>query len=214
MAQNNAINNKTTQLTIDPGAYGDSFVQFAINTTDEFRMGVDDDASDAFVISQGGALGSSNTYVITADGEVTQPLNPAFFGYLATDELNVTGNSTFHTVGTTTAFTEVFDQGSDFNTNGTFTAPITGRYYLSAVLSLLTPSGGGKQVLLRISTSNRTYNLCAWPMLDRVTTFYGNNQALGITIDCVADMDAADTATIVVLADGGAKTCDVDGSGS
>ena len=42
MAKINAINNQSAELTIDPGASGDSFIQFDINTTGEFRVGVDD----------------------------------------------------------------------------------------------------------------------------------------------------------------------------
>ncbi len=40
MAQNNALNKKSQELTVDPGASGDSFVQFDINATGEFRIGV------------------------------------------------------------------------------------------------------------------------------------------------------------------------------
>ena len=57
MAKNNAINNRLTDFTIDPGATGDSYVQFAINGTDEWRLGVDDDADDAYKLAQGSALG-------------------------------------------------------------------------------------------------------------------------------------------------------------
>ena len=42
MATKNSLNNKSQELTIDPGASGDSFLQFNINTTGEFRIGVDD----------------------------------------------------------------------------------------------------------------------------------------------------------------------------
>ena len=123
MATNNAINNTSNPLassavTIDPGASGDSYVQFNINTTGEFRIGVDDNDGDAFVVSQGSALGTNNTYRIDAStGIVTLPLQPAFVAKLNTEN-NVTGDGTVHTFGTTTATTEVLDTGSDYNTNG------------------------------------------------------------------------------------------------
>lgn len=47
MATKNSIGNKSQDLTLDPGASGDSFVQFDINGTGKFRVGVDDNAADS-----------------------------------------------------------------------------------------------------------------------------------------------------------------------
>ncbi|MDC7243658.1 MAG: hypothetical protein PQJ44_06955 [Sphaerochaetaceae bacterium] len=97
-----------TSATIDPGASGDSFVQFDINTTGEFRVGVDDDG-DAFKISQGSALGTNDTFIMSAAGERTMALQPAFLAYLGTTDSNVTGDATVFTLGSGNALTEVFD---------------------------------------------------------------------------------------------------------
>ena len=78
MATKNSIDNAVQDLTIDPGATGDSFIQFDINATGEFRIGVDDASGDAFVIAQGSALGTNDTFVMTAAGERTMPLQSAF----------------------------------------------------------------------------------------------------------------------------------------
>ena len=210
MAQNNAIGNKSSQLTIDPGASGDSYVQFDINTTNEWRLGVDDDASDAFKLSQGGTLGSNDSLVITAAGEVTRPLNPAFLGYVGSQDANVTGDGTQYTIGTNVAYTEVFDQNSDFNTNGTFTAPVTGQYLLCAQIRLGTPSGGGDNYSSNIFTSNRTHFAQNFPMQDRLANFYGSTTSLSASACCLADMDAADTAVLRITAFAGAKTSDIN----
>lgn len=211
MATKNAINNQTPELTVDPGASGDSFVQFDINATGEFRIGVDD-TDDSFRVAQGSALGTSDTMVVTANGEVTLPLNSAFLGYIGSNDNNQTGDGTAYTIGTSVAFTEVFDQNADFNTNGTFTAPVTGRYYLSGLVRLGTPSGGGEEAYITIVTSNRTYFGVTLPLQDRVTGFYGASTSVGFSLNILADMDASDTAVMKITASTGAKTCDVLGS--
>ena len=63
MAKINSINNKSSELTIDPGSSGDSFIQLDINSTSKFIIGVDDDDSDKFKISAGGALGTGDSLV-------------------------------------------------------------------------------------------------------------------------------------------------------
>ena len=202
MGKINAINNKSAELTIDPGASGDSFLQFDINGTGEFRIGVDDDDSDKFKISQGSALGTNDTFIMTAAGERTMPLQSAFLAYNTIGDANVTGDGTVFTLGSANALSEVFDQNSDFNTNGTFTAPVTGKYRLCSSVQL----GGiaaGHDGEFRIATSNGTYLI-------------GKNDCdvVGTTVEYTGstflDMDASDTATVEIDVSGGAKTVDVD----
>lgn len=212
MAQINRLSNRSSQLTIDPGASGDSYVQFDISTTNKFRVGVDDDASDAFKVAIGNALGSSDALVISAAGEVNKPLTSAFLGYIGSDDSNRTGDGTLYTIGTNVAFTEVFDQNSDFNTNGTFTAPVTGRYYLSCAVRLATPSGGGTYGEVSLVTSNRTYTSQMFPLQDRVAGFVDGSTSISFNFAVTADMDASDTCTFAVLAGGGSATCDILGS--
>ena len=201
MATNNALNNKSQELTIDPGASGDSFVQFGINTTGEFRIGVDD-TDDSFRISQGSALGTSDTFVMTDAGERTMPLQPALLTYIPSSILNVTGDSTKYTIIWST---EIFDQNSDFNTGtGTFTSSVTGRFrielgtWFQGILSSHTSSS------IEIVTSNRTY--------------YGGTINVGIAStggayqlvqSVLADMDAADTFTTTITVSNGTKVIDV-----
>jgi len=82
-----------------------------------------------------------NDYIkIESTGEITYPLQPAFFSYLAADKSNVTGNGTVYTIPFDT---ESFDRNSDFNTGtGVFVAPVTGIYHLSA--SVRFKSGSNK----------------------------------------------------------------------
>ena len=165
----NSINNHAgafscTSQTIDPGASGDSFVQFDINTTGEFRIGVDD-TDDSFRISQGSALGTSDTFIMTAAGENTKPLQPAFLAYLATEDVNVTGNNTIYFLGDTdigNTLTEVFDQNGDFTPGASggaiFTAPITGRYAFFLGIRANDVTSSATAWTMDFSTSNRRYD--------------------------------------------------------
>jgi len=213
MGTQNSINHTSnpfasTAFTIDPGASGDSYTQYSINGTPEFRIGVDDDAADSFKISQGNALGANDTFIMSAAGERIMPLQPAVLAYLPSDDNNVTGNGATWTLGSTTALTEIFDQSGDFNTNGTFTAPVTGRYYIHVEMRTDDVTAAMTTGSIQIVTSNRTY-----------TTSYINpgaamDTALNISFaaTAIADMDATDTATTTItLSNGAGNTAAVDG---
>jgi hypothetical protein len=219
MATINNINNTSnplasTEVTVDPGASGDSYVQFDINGTGEWRIGVDDNDSDKFKISQGSALGTNDTFVMTADGERTLPLQPSFLASINAED-NVTGNATVHYVGSTTAMTEIIDRGSDFDpgdgagTNATFTAPITGLYFLTYTIGIDIDPTGGEEYLNFIITSNRNYSTASYPTENRLSGFSGLNGDLKCTSSSIADMDEGDTAKYYFFCQFGAKTDDV-----
>ena len=188
MAKKNSINNVTQDLTVDPGASGDSFVQFDINTTGEFRVGVDDDASDAFKISQGSALGTNDTFIITDQGEITKPLQPAFLATIETQQTDVTGAS----VSVNVVFdTEVFDQGGDF-ISPTFTAPIAGRYLFQACMTYGDLGSVNTGQVLIIDSSNIRYR-SAQTSPAAMRTVNDENSA---NLSVFADLDVADTAFV------------------
>ncbi len=201
MAKKNSINNETQELTVDPGAGTDSFAQFDIGGTNEFRTGVDD--TDGFYkISAGGALGTTDTFVMTDSGERTMPLNPVFRVYRSSDQFNVTGDGTAYVVPNNT---EDFDVGGNYNTGTfTFTAPVTGRYLLSIYTVGNQLSSSHSDNLIAVVTSNRTLN----------GTQYANvvvepEGRLGTLTTVLTDMDAADTATSQYTVSGGALAVDV-----
>lgn len=195
----NSINNNASSFTIDPGASGDSFVQFDINATGEFRIGVDDDADDSFKISQGSALGTNDTFVMSAAGELTMPLQPAFNAYQDASITNATGNGTQYQFGST-ALTERFDQNGDFNVNGTFTAPVSGKYNFGSHASTSATSSTTNEQ--RVTTSNRTYKTSFFRTASAAS--FGNVQNVTTELDasdtCVMSIgtfgDGADTATV------------------
>lgn len=128
---------------------------------------------------------------------------PAFLAYNDTLRTNVTGAGAAYTLGTS-ALTEVFDQDSNFNTNGTFTAPVTGRYLLT-IATKVEGNTIAQTGALALITSNRTYrNVFGRP---------ANSNSIGNIITVVADMDINDTATATITVSGEAgDTSDVSGS--
>ncbi len=131
----------------------------------------------------------------TASGNWLNTTRSAFLATHTTGDANATGNGAIFTVGSGNALVEVFDQGNDFVTSGTFTAPVTGRYFftftdLTSVNTISTVTGA------RIVTSNRSY------LQSLQLAANANNQSASITI--FADMDSADTATAAIRVDGNA----------
>lgn len=135
-------------------------------------------------------------------GEITYPLQSAFSAFLDSTVLNVTGNGAAYQLGTT-ALTEIFDQNADFNVNGTFTSPVTGRYALY-MGCFFTGATIGTRFDLQFTTSNRNY------YQQNTRTASANDVCYGFAI--FADMDAGDTAVTVVTGFGEAgDTQDISG---
>jgi hypothetical protein len=142
---------------------------------------------------------------IDGSGAVTQPLQPAFCGYVSSSKANVTGNAVAYTV---VYDGETIDQGADFATS-TFTAPVAGSYLLTfrCTLSEITPTNTDGYI--RIVTSNRNYDLYFDPGKLEAGSAYGLATA---EMTVFADMDASDTATTLVTVNQGAQTVDVHGT--
>jgi len=206
MAKINSVDNRSSQLTIDPGS-GDSFVQLSINETEEFTIGVDDTDSDAFVISQGATIGTNNTFRMSSAGERTMPLQPAFLVANSSHDLNVTGDSTVVTVDFES---EIFDQGANFAAD-TFTAPVTGKYKFTIMLFPFDGDSSHADTEFKLVTSNRTYLL---QKVDFWGIAYQTDGKLATCNDVLVDMDSSDTAYATITISGGTKTVDIWGSGT
>ena len=152
---------------------------------------------------------SVNTYIVpTTANEVTAPAQPAFLAYLASDDNNVTGNAANYEVGYNVIFTEVFDQNADFSPGvaatsaATFTAPVTGRYLISASVLMGGITAAMTYYVFYLVTSNRYY----------ILTINGANlrtvataaDLCSQTHSTIADMDAADIFKVGIRMDGGA----------
>lgn len=204
MAKKNSIDNATQDLTIDPGAGTDSFVQFDIGAVNKFRTGVDD--TDGFYkISAGSALGTSDTFIMTDAGERTMPLNPAFLANLGAFVNNVTGDGTTYTID---YGAEIFDQGGNFNGTTTFTAPVDGRYMFASNTQLDDLTSSMDSLLTELVSSNRTFSGEGYANVVAVPEGRARHNWAILT-----DMDSGDTATCTITVSGGGLTADVGGGG-
>ena len=142
--------------------------------------------------------GSGISNMVNVDGQFTMPAQPAFL-------VQPTSNQADFAINTdvTVVFgTEVFDIGSNFASN-TFTAPVTGKYQFNVNLELYELDSAAGFYQAKLVTSNRTYSSTFDPD-------YGQDNAFDqIVVSVLADMDASDTAYVVVRQSGGTQQTDV-----
>ena len=186
--------------TLGDGTASDNSIVFDGNAQD-FHIGLDD-STDSLTIGLGSALGTTSHMVIDANGHVTKPLQPAFLARPTSSQTNISGSDTTIALGT-----EIFDQNSDFNTStSTFTAPVTGKYYLSLNLYIDQMPNDAAYFEPKIVTSNRTY--------------YGStidNEAydqeisyIALSFSLLVDMDASDTALCKFTQPNGTAQADIN----
>ena len=135
-------------------------------------------------------------------GAVTKPLQPAFHAHKnGTDVTNLADGDTTITWGH-----ERFDQNGDFASN-TFTAPVTGKYFLQINARFQEIDKDHDYIYLAIKTSNQDYSFILDPDFgDSDPNYYS------ISHSVLADMDANDTAYIRYSQNGGAAQTDLDGN--
>jgi hypothetical protein len=160
-------------------------------------------------IGKEGITGISNSanataITISADEEVTMPLQPAFLVFPSSNTSGIAINSNL-----TVAFaTEVFDVGANFASN-TFTAPIAGKYLLAYSLYLEDIDIDTQYYQPLLNTSNRSYYQVIATNFSADLEYFSFSQAV------VADMDANDTASISIqIPNNGAAQLDIFGNGS
>lgn len=159
----------------------------------------------AFFTGGGGDLqmydlsGGAKRWSVDNNGHVTAPYQSAFSAKRNTTLNNFTVGS----VVDLSFVTEFFDQNADFN-GTTYTAPVTGRYMLSAHLRLDSVDTAAGYYQMRIITSNRTHIYTIDP------NFSSDPSYLSLTMSILADMDASDTAKIGVIQSGGSTQTDVN----
>ena len=190
------IGGTTPTLTIGDAGAEDTKIVFDGNAQD-FHIGLDDSA-DSLTIGLGSTLGTTSHMIFDANGHITKPLQPAFSAGRSSTLTNVAIDSFV----TTNLNSEIYDVNSDFS-DPNFTAPVTGKYQLSAVIYFNQLDADAGYYIIRISTSNRVY--------DRVINMAGrsdeNYSSYGISV--LADMDASDTAYVGTLQSGGAAQTDI-----
>jgi hypothetical protein len=158
---------------------------------------------NCLVRGDGGAKGIQTTGVVVDDsGRMVNTSQPAFLAYINATQSNVSGDGTSWNA-TGSIWTEVYDQGSNFS-NGTFTAPVTGKYAFSFNLHVQDLSSSMVTALLLV-TSNANYVINANAPTGLSTTMSFGGAVVNV------DMDINDTAFVLLNVSGGTKTADVIG---
>jgi hypothetical protein len=167
-----------------------------------WSWGGDNSDSDAFVISANASLGTANILRATTAGEITNPLQPAFFATISADIVDVTGDGTQYNILWNT---EALDQNSDFDTTtGTFTAPVTGVYAFQTCITLAQIGAGHTALILRFIATGfqyRNVNMNPVPI--------ANGGSLSQTISGIFKMTAGDTMNTQVIVSNSTKTVDI-----
>ena len=181
-------------LTIGSGGAEDTKIVFDGNAQD-YHIGLDD-STDDLVIGKGSALGTTSHIVTDENGHVTKPLQSFF-------QANASYTNIPLTTAQTISLSERVDTNGDLASN-TFTAPVTGRYYLGYHFYLTSLDADHTALDVKIVTSNKTYAVTYKP-----SVFMNSDGNFGVTGSQICDMDASDTATFVIYIAGGAEQTDV-----
>ena len=174
----------------------------------DYGIKVTNDDTQAFVKVQSGgtALYGGNSSVnfvsggsfatgmnMDANGHITKPLQPSFYVDKTDSQQSLSVNSD----QTINFNSEAYDTATAFASD-TFTAPVTGKYYLNVGLLLGNPPTDANYLECAIVTSNRRIGLlCDYDAFDQTTVYWAQN------FSCVVDMDANDTAAVRIYQAGG-----------
>jgi hypothetical protein len=208
-SSNTASSTARMSTTVAGGTAADALYQASISGGQVWTFGLDNSDSDAFALASSVSLGTTNVIRASTAGEINYPLQPAFLAVNASTLNNKTGSGGVYTLGTD-ALTEIYDQNADFNTNGTFTAPVSGVYDLQLAVLCSGITIAATTIDIRIQTSNRQY------LTQNASTTIANGAGnAGLVLCALADMDAADTSIFTVIVSGEAgATVDIYGSTS
>jgi len=169
-------------------AAGSSPSAVAANSTISSVFNANVDLGSNLLVGNAGTTGIA----ISANGEVTMAAQPAFAAFKTTASTNQTGNGAAVTLGFDS---EIFDVNGDYDGVNTFTAPVTGKYSFTTKLRLYNQTASSTYALMQVVTSNRTwYFYWAW--------WQTTGSSGGPNLVATVDMDASDTATVVVTSYG------------
>ena len=154
---------------------------------------------------------SSASGIILADqnGHVRMPHQSSAQSRPAADITDVTGDATTYYsyqgngASGTASYTDVFDQNADMS-NGTFTAPVTGKYLVCINIELDDIASNHSSGVFYIITSNRNYQRLFQP---RNMSNVGVN--IGVPMAQIVDADAGDVIRWALYVAGGTKQVNV-----
>ena len=169
--------------------------------TNTFKIASEEDDSGLTIQKWNGSAYVTHI-ASSANGEVTKPLQPAFLAGPLTGASAQSGLAVGSDV-TIILGNEIYDVNGDFASN-TFTAPVTGKYHLSANITYNHFDEDSTQIQSGIKTSNRDYINQFDP-----DAFQEDADIITMTLTVVADMDANDTAFVFYNQTGGSAQVNV-----
>jgi len=187
---------------------GDATYSAFINGDNLWTWGLDNSDGDAWVLSNTNSLGSGNAIRVSQINVIDYPAQPCFMAYVNAQQSNVTGDNTTYNI-TGAFFTERFDQSNSFS-NGTFTAPQTGKYQFNLTIILVGLDASATFEQIDLVTSNATYTMTQINA-GAARTSPGLVNSLGYSASVIVDMDVGDTAFLAVTVSGTTKTVSVYG---
>ena len=167
-----------------------------------FVAGGSTSADESFSVRK---FDNSATYLkVRGDGVTTMPNQPAFQVYKSSNDQNNIAADNSSPVVTWSA--EAFDIGSNFASN-TFTAPVTGKYLLTAKLRVSDPDSASQYYILKLVCSNGD----SFDIFDS-NEYSSDLDYLTLQVTIVQDMDANDTAQVQITQQGGTSQSDIIGA--
>lgn len=180
----------------------DTRIQWSGGNSSNFDLGTYATDNSNFYLTQASLThwppSAANTLMkVTQDGEVTFPLTPQFAARTnpGSAQNNVTGAGTNYVI---LYPTELYDVGSNY-ASPTFTAPVSGRYFLFGTVRIDGVDGTATTVVFSFQTSNRTYDT---QQFLPTSMFVASDGGMTLSGSVLADMDAGDTAEALILVNG------------
>jgi len=201
-------------LRLHPSAHtnsgGFTNMMFGTSTTNNYGVAIGglragtDNAPSFRINMLNDSVSGFNALTIDSTGAVTMPKQPAFSAQTS-GGFSLSSTNTLLTIPYNS---ERFDQNADFNTSTyTFTAPVTGKYQFNVITRLDNVDIAATYYHVYFTTSNRNY----YDIFDP-RGFDQDLGYLGLTVPCLADMDANDTAIVKIYQAGGAVQTTIAGT--
>lgn len=208
-SSNTASSDARLTVAVGGTSGGDAYHLFSIPSGTSYTMGADNSDSDAFALSVGTALGTSNALRCDSSGRFTYPTQPRFRASKSSTTTNATGDGTQVVI---VFDTETFDVGGNYdNTTGTFTAPVTATYRFD-VSTTFSSVGAGHNISAQDILINSSTVVATMSGANPGNGRDSSNLFMLAQASRMMNLTAGDTITVRVAVGGSTKTVGILGN--